>query len=166
MQLKIHKDGNPGRPVISYVSCHTSKISEYVDYHLQPIAKQINAVETVPDNSYLVLLDVKFLYTNILNSEGIRAVETPLDNFPRKKIATKVITTFLSLILTLNNFVFNWKNYIQIKGCAMGTICAPSYANTFMDNFERKYISPFLQGLSLIYLRRCDKIAVRMVLQQ
>ena len=43
-------------------------------------------------------------------------------------VATKVIT-FLALILTLNNFIFNSKFYLQIKGCAMGTICAPTYAN-------------------------------------
>ena len=49
----------------------------------------------------------------------------------------------------LKNSVFNCKNYIQIKGCAMGTICAPSYANIFMDHFETKYLSPFLRELSL-----------------
>ena len=81
-----------------------------------------------------------------------------LDNFPRKTIATKVITVFLLLILTLNNFILNCENFIQIKGCAMGTICAPSYGNIFMDHFERKYISPFLQGLSLIYLRFIDDL--------
>ena len=31
----------------------------------------------------------------------------------------------------------------------MGTICAPSYANIFMDHFETKYLSPFLRELSL-----------------
>ena len=40
----------------------------------------------------------------------------------------------------------------------MGTICASSYANIYMDQFERKYISPFLQGLSLTYLRLIDDI--------
>ena len=40
-QPKIYKEQNPGIPVISSVSCHTSKISEYVYYHLQPIVKQI-----------------------------------------------------------------------------------------------------------------------------
>ena len=30
---KIHKASNPGRPVISSVSCHTSRISELVDYY-------------------------------------------------------------------------------------------------------------------------------------
>ena len=41
IQPKIHKQGNPGRPVISSVNCHTSNISKYVDYHLQPIVQQI-----------------------------------------------------------------------------------------------------------------------------
>ena len=40
----------------------------------------------------------------------------------------------------------------------MGINCAPSCANIFMDHFERRYISPFLQGLSLIYLRFVDDI--------
>ena len=38
---KIHKEGNPGRPVVSSTNCHTANISKYVDYHLQPIVKQI-----------------------------------------------------------------------------------------------------------------------------
>ena len=41
LKPKVHKDGNPGRTVISSVNCHISKISEYVDYHLQPIVKEI-----------------------------------------------------------------------------------------------------------------------------
>ena len=82
-QPNIHKEGNSGRPVSSSLNCHISKISQYVDYHLQPIVKQIpsyvkdtsdfiskpKALETVPDNLYLVSLDVKSLNTNIPNSE-------------------------------------------------------------------------------------------------
>ena len=40
----------------------------------------------------------------------------------------------------------------------MGTICAPSYANIFMDHFERKFIYPFIKTFSLIYLRFIDDI--------
>ena len=57
-------------------------------------------------------------------------------------MATKVVTTFLALVLTLNNFVFNCKHYLQIKGSAMGMVCAPSYANIFMDH----YVYSFLQA--------------------
>ena len=40
----------------------------------------------------------------------------------------------------------------------MGTILAPAYAKIFVDHFERKYIYPFLEGLSLSYLRFNDDI--------
>ena len=40
LKPKVHKEGNPGRPVISSINFHTSKISEYVDYHLEPIVKE------------------------------------------------------------------------------------------------------------------------------
>ena len=51
-------------------------------------------------------------------------MKTSLDNFPKKAITTKVVTTFQSLIITLSNFVFNCQNNLQIKGSAMGTISA------------------------------------------
>ena len=28
---KIHKEGNPGRPVVISINCHTTNISKYVD---------------------------------------------------------------------------------------------------------------------------------------
>ena len=40
----------------------------------------------------------------------------------------------------------------------MGTICAPSYANTFMDHFERKCIYPLTEGKSLTYFRYINNI--------
>ena len=82
-------------------------------------------MEKIPDNSILVTMDVRSLYTNTPNKEGIEAVK-------RKNIGTRIVSTFLRLVLTLNNFVFNSQNYLQIKGCAMSTKCAPSYANIFM----------------------------------
>ena len=47
---------------------------------------------------------------------------------------------------------------METKACAIGTIGAPSYANIFMDHFERKLINPFIKGFSLIYLRFIDGI--------
>ena len=106
--------------------------------------QNINKIEKIPDNSYLVSLDVKSLYTSIPNFKRIKAAKTSLENFPRRTVATKVFTTFLLLILLLNNFKFNCKNYLQIKGCAIRTICAPANANIFMNHFEKKNICPFL----------------------
>ena len=92
-------------------------MSEYADYHLQPIIRKIpshvkdksyflwkiNAVEFVQDNSYHVSLDVKSLYTSISNAEGIKAVKKSLGIHPKRTVAAKVITKILALILTLNN---------------------------------------------------------------
>ena len=55
-----------------------------------------------------------------------------------------MIKTFLAFILTLNNFIFNSKFYLQIKGCAMGAICAPTYTNMLMSEFEERYIYLFI----------------------
>ena len=66
---KIHKASNPGRPVISSINCHTSRISEFVDYYLQPevnkfkfhvkgtadFIKKIEAIDHVSDDSYFFL---------------------------------------------------------------------------------------------------------------
>ena len=90
-------------------------------------------------------MDVKSLNTNIPNSEGIATVINAYDNYSKKSIATKVIITFLALILTLNNFIFNCKHYLQIKGCGMGTIYAPAYANIFTAIFESKFIYPHIK---------------------
>ena len=121
--------------------------------------KKIEATDHVSDYSYLVSLVVWSLYTNIPHKEGIEAVKQKLKK-SKPSISIKVILTFLKLILTLNNFVFNGINYLQKKGCAMGTKFAHSYANIFMGRFEEKFIFPLLtsDNLSDFYLRFIDDI--------
>ena len=80
------------------------------------------------------------------------------NNLGKKSIGTRIISTFVPLVLTLNNFVFNSRNYLQIKSWAMGTKCTPSYANVFIDLFEERYIYPLIEKISKIYLRFIDDI--------
>ena len=135
--------------MISSINCHTSEISRFVDHHLQPLVREIpsyikdkndfiNKIDNfdVPPNTYPVTMDVKSLYTSIPNNEGIALVKKKYDQYPNKIIPTKIIITFLALRMTLTNFIFNSNFYLKIKGYAMGTICAPSYANIFMSEFE------------------------------
>ena len=89
---EIHKANNPGRPGISSVNCHTSRISECVDYYLQPevkklksyvkdttdFIKKIEAIDHVSDNSYLASLDVRSLYISIPHKETIETVKQKL----------------------------------------------------------------------------------------
>ena len=133
---KIHKRGNLGRPVVSSKSCHTNIILKYVDFHLQPIAKNIPSyvrdttdflqkldnTKNISNDCLLVTFDVR--ESKEKYKESIKAVREVYDNHPNKTAAAKVIIKFLSLILTLNSFVFNSTNYSQTIGCAMGTNCA------------------------------------------
>ena len=73
----------------------------------------------------IFLVNVRSLCFNIPKNKGIKAVETTLKP---KNIQTKVIISFLKLIITLNNFIFNNTNFLQIKGCAIGTKCALTHA--------------------------------------
>ena len=41
---------------------------------------------------------------------------------------------------------------------SMGTICAPTYANTFMSEFEERYIDPLIKIKSSSYVRFIDDI--------
>ena len=169
---KFHKTNMPGRPVVSSVECHPSKTSKFVDHYLEPHPKslpsyvkdtsdfinKINETKDINKHTILVTLDVKSLYTNILNHEGIEAVKRALNSVSQKPIATKVIIKFLFLILTLNNFVFNGIHYLQKIGCAMGTICALNYANIFMGKFEKTYIYPYINQFSNFYCRFINDI--------
>ena len=134
--------------ICSANSSTNTKIQDTNDF-----LRKLNKIEKIPDNSSVVSIDVRSLYTSIPNSEGTKKF---LENFSKRTVATKLITSFLSIILMLNNFVSNCQNWLQIKGCTMGTICVEAYANSFMDHFERKYIYPFLEGFSLSYLRSID----------
>ena len=76
---KIHKQGNPGRPIISSNGHPTERISEFVDYHLKPLVQtlpsyikdtthfllQLQNLGPLPENAILVTLDVSSFYTNI-----------------------------------------------------------------------------------------------------
>ena len=95
-------------------------------------------------------MDVKSLYTSIPNNNGISFVKKKCNHYRNKTISTKIITVFLALILTLSNFTFNSKLYLQIKGYALRTICAPSYANIYMSDFEENHIYPLIKSKSVI----------------
>ena len=38
---KVHKEGSPGRPVVSSIICHTIRISKHIDHQLQPHVKKL-----------------------------------------------------------------------------------------------------------------------------
>ena len=132
------------------------KLKSYVKVTTDFI-KKIEAIDHASNDSNLVSLDVRSLYTKIPHKEGIKTVKQKLKK-SKPSISIKVILTFLKRILAHNNFVLNGINYLQKRGCTMGTKCAPSYANIFMGWFEEKFIFLLLTNLSDFHLRFIDGI--------
>ncbi|RUS70853.1 hypothetical protein EGW08_021381, partial [Elysia chlorotica] len=165
---KIHKEGNPGRPIISGNGSTTEIISQFVDFHmviqlpsyvqddmdfLRKI-EEINALGPLSPDTILCTMDVSALYTNIPHEEGIDACRAALRE--GKEVGTTPSPSFLcdliQLILTLNTFTFMDNTYIQIHGTAMGTCMAPTYANLFMGALESQLVHSFEQE-PLVWLR-------------
>ena len=88
--LKIHKwlYNVPACPVISNCGTPTEKVSELLDNHLQPVMKsgksyvkdtgdfleKIKSLRRIPEDVFLVTVDVVGLYPSILHNVGLKAL--------------------------------------------------------------------------------------------
>lgn len=159
---KIHKifDSLPQfRPIVSGISSCTEKISCFVDFFLQPLTKLsssyikdttnfLSKVQNIQckETDILVSADVTGLYTVIDHEEGIAACEDALEERSmeeKNKMPTHYIVELIRLILSSNCFSFLDSFFKQIKGTAMGTPMAPSYANLFMTKIEKEMLSVY-----------------------
>lgn len=172
---KIHKEGMPGRPIVSAIGHPTEKISEYIDLHLRPHVENlpsylkdttdyINKTPSadLPNNTLLVTMDVTSLYTNIPHDEGIEACKEVWDTRSVPIPSTESLAKLLEHVLKCNNFMFNGEHYLQTNGTAMGTKMAPSYANIFMGKLERTLLHQ-APVRPLSWLRFIDDIEMKWV---
>ena len=156
--LYPYKDSQskPGRKAISGCDSPTERISSFVDYLLQPIAKVqesylkdrtdfLNFIEKrkVAKGILLVSMDITSLCTNIPSEEGINIVCKTYETFHLNKppIPTFYLRDMLRLILKENSFQFNVQNYLQTHRTALKTKMAVSFANIFMAAVETEIIN-------------------------
>ena len=147
---KIHKPGNPGRPIVSSNSPQTENISQFVDWFLQPFATSLPShvqdstdfitrhkrLPLLPPGTLLVTLDVSSLHTNIPHEEGITACAKFLNMQDHLVPSTADLCRLIQLILTLNSLSLSSNYYLQIHGTIMGTRMASSFANLFTGRLE------------------------------
>ena len=143
--IKIKITHPPGRPIISASFHPTERISEFVDYQLNPLVpklptyikdtthflQKLDSLPELANGCLLVTLDVSSLYTNIPHKEGIHACRKALESHANGRLKTESICDLIRMILTMNNFEFENNYYLQLHGTAMGTKMAPAYANLF-----------------------------------
>ena len=95
---KIHKrlENVPGRPVISNCGTATERISEFLDFHIQPLVsqlvpsvikdttdflKKLHNLGFIPNTAILCTIDVVGLYPHIPHREGLDSLRWAMENF-------------------------------------------------------------------------------------
>ena len=164
---KIHKDPAkwsvpfkipPGRPIVSDCGSESYEIAEFIDYFLQPLACihkgyikntphfiEIVSKCKVKTDTLIGTADVDGMYTNIGHVFMMEAVKNILGKNPptadNPRIPDELLLKLLEISLTRNDFYFNQRYSLQIKGAAMGKRFAPSCANIFMAEWEQQVLS-------------------------
>ena len=160
------------RPIIAGPVCPTHRLSNLIDMVLKPlcayvpsfIRDDIDFLSHVPDrtdpNSLLVSYDVTSLYTNIPHDLGIEAIKFWIEKH-REAVSDRFDNDFIlesvRFILENNSFFFGGKNYLQIKGTAMGTKFAPTYATLVMGYLEQKLYRTMEQKYGIQFTRDFEK---------
>ena len=106
---KIHKRLNnvPGRPAISNCGYYMENISEFLDFHQQPLAQavkshikdtndflnELRSLPKLPNNIILCTVDAVGLYPNIPHEEGLSALRKQLDNRMEKYISSDTLSS-------------------------------------------------------------------------
>ena len=139
------------RPIVAGPNFPTRRLSNLVDILLKPFLIHIKSY--IKDNldflvkcsrenkrdTILTTFDVVGLYSNIPHKYGLEAIEYWLDKFPESlhpRFSKEFVLGSVKFILENNNLNFENEYFNQIKGMAMGTIFAPTYAHLTMGFFE------------------------------
>lgn len=145
-----------GRPIVSDTNSETYRISEYIDSFIKPLSTNNPAYiknsydfvdkvrnQTFPEGYLFVTGVVKSLYTNMHIDRMVETVRTAFSQHPDKRRPDNEIIDLLDFTLKNNDFSFNNKQYLQISGCAMGKIYAPSLANLYLLEFDRAAMNDY-----------------------
>ena len=179
---KIHKNKTalgtfPGRPIISGIGGPTERISQFVDYFLNPIAQeqstylkdskqliQLLESSTLPNNVILVAGDIESMYNNIEHGPAVEIVhETLLKHKNRtyniNRPNTDNLTELFKLVVQNNVFKFNGNYYKQEIGLAMGSKTSPSASDIVIYHYEMNWITKFMEHIHT-YKRYRDDIFI------
>lgn len=158
--IKVHKpSGLCGRPIVPSTKWITTPASVVADHLLQDVMKQakipwlvkdtkslINDIETMhidgaQREAVFVTADIASLYTNIDTVMGLQLVEEFLRLHHVHQYRIDLVMALLHFVMTNSYLSFNDVVYHQVDGTAMGTSCAPPYANIIVYMLERKVLT-------------------------
>jgi hypothetical protein len=173
--IKVHKIGKPlsGRPIVPSTHWVTTSASVLVDHLLQEVLANARIAHLVKDTKSLVVelenttvptkhatlvaADIASLYTNIDTKLGLQLVDKFLHEQNVDAGRCSLIRDLLRFVMLNSYLVYEGKFYHQIDGTAMGTPCAPPYANIVVYMLEKSVLDDMRSSI-YIYRRFLDDI--------
>ena len=125
--------------------------------HMLAIAQSFQYPCSSPDH-LVFTMDIKSLYTVILNNDGLAALQHFLNKRSVLDPPTCTLVRLAELVLTLYTFTFNGNFYQQTGGIAMGSRLGPNYACLFVGHIEEQIFKQFLSNKPDLYKRYIDDI--------
>ena len=152
---KVHKPGNPLRPIVSSTGTATYYTAKELARILKPlVGSSTHHVQNTRDfveqiqetrlkqGECIISYDVAALFTSVPIQPVINIIKEKLTNDTTLQQRTSMtidhITTLLEFCLRSTSFVFQGQYYQQMEGAAMGSPLSPIVANIFMESFEQQ----------------------------
>ncbi|XP_069977196.1 uncharacterized protein [Penaeus vannamei] len=165
---KIHKIGQPLRPIISAIGTFNYNLAKFLVQLITPLTTNEYTIENsfsfIKEISDLKPLrpvtmasfDIESLFTNVPLSETTdiilnKTTSSLLNSYGLNK------TTYRKLLdIAAHNsvFTFNGSIYTQVDGVAMGSPLGPCYANTFLCHHEQTWMNDCPANFKPILYRR------------
>jgi hypothetical protein len=171
-QIKLHKPGQPIRPVVNNRNAPTYKISKllvnrlnnllnlrknYIVKDSTALANELTKMR-IDENHRMINLDIKDLYVNIPIQETLRIAKTLLlEN--NNEHTTKQLITLLEVILQQNYFSFHNNIYQSAKVVSMESPISNTVAEIFLQNIENIHLKQILDKQNIsFYTKYVDDI--------
>lgn len=177
---KVHKTPWTLRPIVPSHSWVTRRASEVCDFTLRAFHKKefpwvVDSTREVisrlleqtvvrSDSTWLVTGDVESFYTNVETQTTIEQLAVVLtDEFSTNGIVHEAIPALLEVVMSVNCFGFNGNHFLQTRGVAMGTSCAPAFANVALG-FKEQFVESIAKAADgskdglIFYVRYIDDI--------
>ena len=163
---KVHKLGNPFRPIISSINTAGYSLAKFLIPMISPLTinnftiensskfvKEITS-ETFPSGFTMASFDITSLFTNVPLKETTKMIIDRYNPSTFYNIESSTIEKLLNFATSESVFIFNNSMYRQIDGVAMGSPLGPTYANTFMSLMEEIWLDDCPLSYRPIYYKR------------
>jgi len=157
-QIKLHKPGNPIRPIVNNTGAPNYKLAKFLSTSLKAYIHLKHI--TIHDKRRLISFDIKDLYVNIPIDETIN-ITKPLLLAQNDKTITQQMITLLEITLQQNYFSFENNIYQPTKGISMGSPLSGDIVEIFLQHIEQTNIKHIMENKNItLYTRYVDDILI------